>query len=56
MYPITIGDNRIFELYIVIKVLEKYFKNEKSFINRKELELNHLRRYNTPNNNFYSFF
>lgn len=44
-------DNRIFELYIIIKVLDKFFKNNDNFLNRTDLELKYLRKYNTPNNN-----
>lgn len=44
-------DNRVFELYIIIQVLSKYFKNNDNFLNRTDLELNFLRKYNTPNNN-----
>jgi len=44
-------DNRIFELYIVIKYLKKNFSNRKESLNRQDLESNHLKKFNTPNNN-----
>jgi len=44
-------DSRIFELYIVIKVLDKHFKNNDAPLNRTDLELKYLRKYKTPNNN-----
>ena len=44
-------DSRIFELYIVIQVLDKYFKNNDAPLKRTDLELNYLRKYKTPNNN-----
>ena len=44
-------DNRIFELYILIKYLKKNFENSKIRLDRVSLEINHLRKFKTPNNN-----
>ena len=44
-------DNRIFELYILIKYLKKNFENSKIRLDRVSLEINHLRKLKTPNNN-----
>jgi len=44
-------DNRIFELYILIKYLKKKFKHITKKIDRNILEVKHLRNFKTPNNN-----
>lgn len=44
-------DNRIFELYILIKYLKKNFGHVRRKLDRNYLEVNHLRKFKTPNNN-----
>lgn len=44
-------DNRIFELYILLKHLNKFYLGKKTPLNRKNLEVDELRQYGTPNNN-----
>jgi len=44
-------DNRIFELYILIKYLRKNFEKTKKRLDRVQLEVEHLRKFKTPNNN-----
>ena len=44
-------DNRIFELYILVKYLRKKFLKSKVHLDRTRLEVDHLRIFKTPNNN-----
>tara|TARA_B100000989_G_scaffold242584_1_gene189551 strand:- start:3913 stop:5034 length:1122 start_codon:yes stop_codon:yes gene_type:complete len=43
-------DNRLFELYILLDHLNKFYVNKKINLNRKQIEEKELRKYNTPNN------
>ena len=49
--PYYLRDNRLFELYIILKYLDKKFKNYTQSISRTDFEKNYLREFKTPNNN-----
>jgi hypothetical protein len=49
--PYYFRDNRLFELYIIIQYLNSNFKNEKKVLSRSDIEVHHLRKFKTPNNN-----
>ncbi len=44
-------DNRLFELYILLRTLKGHFNQNRSFLNRIDLEKNYLKKHKTPNNN-----